>query len=386
MERAAALSKATLRGATTDNAVVNVVPRGDGATLLAISEPTSATFAFDGDTLETLGRYRYGDAGLGLLHTAHPLPRRGGLVNVATRLVPPGYDVYESDEGLENVRKIASLASSRKWDVSWHHAFAATATKAVIVETPACYNVGALAGAGAADHVVFDWKPEGGTVVNVVDLDTGAVLARRACERTFFFFHCANAYDDGDRVVVDLCAYDDATIVDDLSLASMERPPDVGGVSSGRLVRVTVDLADGGAPATFEAIDDAAATGRFAEFPAVNPRCAGERHRFVYAVGARRPTNVANVLTKTDVRTKETRVLVDEDVRVVGEPLFVPDPAPGAAEDAGALLVAIHDRRGDAHLAVVDAATLRETARVTMPRGTVPYGFHGVWCADDHEH
>ena len=378
-DRVASLVRSSLRGGTTDNAVVNVLPRPDG-TLLAISEPTSATFRVDGDTLATLGRDRYdGGDSVGLLHTAHPLPRLGKLVNVATSLAPPRYEVYVADDGLRNPRRVASLPSARAFDVSWHHAFAATATKAVVVETPAVYNVGALMGAVGADHVAFDWKPEGGTWVTVVDIASGAVVARRRCERDFFFFHCANAFEEGGSVRVDLCAYDDARIVDGLSLAAMRRDPAVGGVEVGRLARLDVAL-DGDAPATLEFLDDAAATGEFSEFPVVNPAVAGARHRYVYAVGAARPTNVANVLTKTDCDARTTKTLAWPGVAVVGEPLFVPDPA-GAREDDGALLVVLHDVSGDAHVAVVDARTFAEVARATMPRGAVPYGFHGAWRA-----
>ncbi|KAH8053094.1 oxidoreductase [Aureococcus anophagefferens] len=334
------LVRSSLRGGTTDNAVVNVLPRPDG-TLLAISEPTSATFRVDGDTLATLGRDRYdGGDSVGLLHTAHPLPRLGKLVNVATSLAPPRYEVY-----------------------------------AVVVETPAVYNVGALMGAVGADHVAFDWKPEGGTWVTVVDIASGAVVARRRCERDFFFFHCANAFEEDGSVRVDLCVYDDARIVDGLSLAAMRRDPAVGGVEVGRLARLDVAL-DGDAPATLEYLDDAAATGDFSEFPVVNPAAA----RGTAAPLAPRPTNVANVLTKTDCDARTTNTLAWPGVAVVGEPLFVPDPA-GAREDDGALLVVLHDVSGDAHVAVVDARTFAEVARATMPRGAVPYGFHGAWRA-----
>ncbi|KAH8071301.1 oxidoreductase [Aureococcus anophagefferens] len=344
-DRVASLVRSSLRGGTTDNAVVNVLPRPDG-TLLAISEPTSATFRVDGDTLATLGRDRYdGGDSVGLLHTAHPLPRLGKLVNVATSLAPPRYEVYVADDGLRNPRRVASLPSARAFDVSWHHAFAATATKAVVVETPAVYNVGALMGAVGADHVAFDWKPEGGTWVTVVDIASGAVVARRRCERNFFFFHCANAFEEDGSVRVDLCVYDDARIVDGLSLAAMRRDPAVGGVE---------------------------------RVPRRQPGRRG-RHR-AYAVGAARPTNVANVLTKTDCDARTTNTLAWPGVAVVGEPLFVPDPA-GAREDDGALLVVLHDVSGDAHVAVVDARTFAEVARATMPRGAVPYGFHGAWRA-----
>ena len=215
----------------------------------------------------------------------------------------------------------------------------------------------------------FDWKPEGGTWVTVVDIASGAVVARRRCERNFFFFHCANAFEEDGSVRVDLCVYDDARIVDGLSLAAMRRDPAVGGVEVGRLARLDVAL-DGDAPATLEYLDDAAATGAFAEFPVVNPAVAGARHRYVYAVGAARPTNVANVLTKTDCDARTTNTLAWPGVAVVGEPLFVPDPA-GAREDDDAYHVVANPDRPD-ELREVLKADVEEKKRLklsSMPTG-----------------
>lgn len=91
-------------------------------------------------------------------------------------------------------------------------------------------------------------------------------------------------------------------------------------------------------------------------------------------VGVRRPGNVANVLCKTDVAARTTVVQDFGGVGVVGEPLVVADPA----SDAAVLLVVTHDPSGAAHLVVVDAASMEEVARGTLP-AALPYGFHGTW-------
>ena len=68
--RAVSLMRGVLRGGTTDNACVSVVPTSDGGAV-CLSEPTRASYDIDPQTLETLGAHSYKGSDLpGLLHTA----------------------------------------------------------------------------------------------------------------------------------------------------------------------------------------------------------------------------------------------------------------------------------------------------------------------------
>jgi carotenoid cleavage dioxygenase-like enzyme len=51
-----------------------------------------------------------------------------------------------------------------------------------------------------------------------------------------FAFHQTNAFNDGDAVVIDLCAYPDAAIVEGLGLERL-RGPGTAGLTSSRLLR-----------------------------------------------------------------------------------------------------------------------------------------------------
>ena len=71
--RAVSLMRGVLKGGTTDNACVSVVPTPNGA--VCLSEPTRASYVIDPVSLETLGAHSYKGSGLpGLLHTAHRRP------------------------------------------------------------------------------------------------------------------------------------------------------------------------------------------------------------------------------------------------------------------------------------------------------------------------
>ena len=266
---------------------MNIVRTRDGR-CVAVSEPTRASYEVDAASLRTVGKWDYGGR-VGLLHTAHPLRYGGGFVNVATSLAPPRYAVYTLDGNLRNPVERCALAPSRAFpDVSWHHSFARAGKYVVIIETPCVYNLGALLGAADAAHVAFDWRDGAETLLRVVDADAGREVARRTCERSFFFFHVANAFVEGGVISIDLAAYDDAAMVNGLSLERMRDDPRSDGAPESRLVRVSVDIADTAAePATVTPLDDASKTGRFCEFPVVDPRRDGVRHDAVYSVGAR---------------------------------------------------------------------------------------------------
>lgn len=64
----------------------------------------------------------------------------------------------------------------------------------------------------------------------------------------------------------------------------------------------------------------------------------------------------------------------------MGEPIFVEDPE-GDVEDAGVILtVALDTAAKNSFLAVIDAKTMTEVARATVPQ-PVPFGFHGAYVA-----
>lgn len=370
--RAVSLTRGVLAGGTTDNACVSVVPTRNKR-VVCLSEPTRASYAVDPTTLETIERHEYKGADLpGLLHTAHPLAYGDGFVNVATSLVPPKYTVYSLDGDFQHPRRICDLAPSHQVpDVSWHHSFALGGKYVIIIETPCVYNVAALVGVADAKHVAFDWRAHQPTTLRVVDLELGREVTSRALHEPCFFFHAANAFVEDGTLSVDVGRYRDASMLNGLALDRMRAAPSLDGATPSRLVRLSLDLEGDGAVRT--TVLDGDASGNFCEFPVVDPRLEGRRHRFVYAVGLARPGNVGNLLTRTDTETHET-IAAGYGACVVGEPLVIPWPG----HDECVVVVVVHDASGDAHL-VLATSELEELARATLPEGGIPYGFHACW-------
>ena len=100
-------------------------------------------------------------------------------------------------------------------------------------------------------------------------------------------------------------------------------------------------------------------------------------YRFVYGIGAARPTPVSNRLVKTDVAGRGGDAAFEVAGMLPGEPLFVPRPG-GAEEDDGVLLSMGTDPDGGSSLYVLAAQDMRLLAQCRSPV-PLPAGFHGCW-------
>jgi len=362
-----------------------LILKGEGT--YALTETVKGTYEFDRETLETKQQVLEG----GLLRTAHAAEFRERFYFVETSFSPPGYAITTTDRSLRSKERVAFVPSAGSGGApSWIHSLAVTETgKLVFVETPAVYDLRKLV-FGSENGTTFRWTPDAkSTWLHVVDLDTKDTT-RVQCPSNFFLFHFANAFEEGGlgELHVDVCAFEDADIIDALLLKAM-RSEKGGDIPASTLTRLT--LKDGEITTTRmdddqddDDDDDASGSssrGSFSEFAAINENFRGKAYRFAYANGARRPTPVANVVTKTDLHSRTTRPLLsDLEYEAVGEPLFVPRHPRSSSEDDGAVLaVGHHGPSGEAHLLIFDARTCREEARLVVPSPGIPYGFHGLW-------
>ncbi|PSL51800.1 carotenoid cleavage dioxygenase-like enzyme [Saccharothrix carnea] len=344
----------------TSNANVNVTSDGDRD--FALTE-TPMAVEFDRDTLATVGIADYDDALDGHVTTAHPhrAPLTGDLVNYVLKFGRRSvYQLYRQ-RGLSR-EPLACLPADRP---GYLHSFAVTERHVVLAVFPLVVNPLSLLLRAKPFIENYRWRPELGTRFVVFDQQDGSVVAD---ERTdaFFAFHHINAYDDDGRVVVDISAYPDSTVVDALYLDKVRGAADLPLAFP---TRYEVDLAGGGIRSR-----------RLAEDSLELPRIAygshnGREYRYAYGVGANGAGDFLNQLVKVDVRSGHV-TRWHEPGRYPGEPVFV--PAPGArAEDDGVLLSVVLDgEAGRSGLLVLDAATFTEIARADVPHA-IPFGFHG---------
>jgi carotenoid cleavage dioxygenase len=255
------------------------------------------------------------------------------------------------------------------------HDFALTERYVVLLDLPVTFSMDAAA---AGSRLPYVWNPAHPPRVGLLPR-AGATREVRWFEvDPCWVFHTLNAYDDGDRVVVDLCPYAGSF---DLSALSGEGAP--------TLERWTVDPASG--TVRRQCLDD-----RGQEFPRVDERVVSRPHRYGYSAvsgevgratvamdGTFADGAFADALLKHDLATGTAQAHSFPRNATVGEAVFAPS-APDAAEDDGYVMAFVHDPdRGAADLVVLSAQDFAAppVARVHLP-ARVPLGFHGSWVAD----
>ncbi|WP_445151716.1 carotenoid oxygenase family protein [Baekduia sp. Peel2402] len=344
----------------TDNANVNLSRVGDE--YIAMTE-TPIPVRFDPETLETLG-HDEGAKKYGQISTAHPHhdPEHGELINFAAHLGRKSvYKIYARATATES-RTLATMAVR---EPSYMHSFALTERYVVLLENPLVVNPLKLA-LGAKSFINnYVWKPELGMRIHAFDRKTGA-LARSWKTDAFFVFHTINAYEDGDALVVDLCAYDDASIIGLLELDRLRTNADAYGPQA-RPLRLTLGV-DGG-------VDTRALADVDLELPRINYRANnGKPYRYVYG-GSTGDAAFLKRLVKVDVSDGSHQVW-DEPGAWAGEPVFVPRPGATEEDDGVVLSVVLDTDAGTSFLLVLDAQSFTEVARARAPHH-IPFGFHG---------
>ena len=373
-------------GEPTDNACVNIVRRG--GRLEAMTETQRSWFEIDPSSLATLRRVEWEGDAVGQLSTAHAQrdPLGGGYINVGTEIAPPlgsCYRIFRLDDEAPHRRQVlATIACADRAAPFWLHAFGLTRRAVVVIEQPAAYSVTAMLGLGSASHGSIDWRAPLGTRVHVLDRSSG-VVRTHTLHPAFFFFHVANAFDRPDgSTCLDICAFDSPQIVTALRLDALLDDDDENArdLPESRLQRLTLPAADDDRPPTMAPVDDDA-SGKFCDLPSIAPSAVGDpAYRYVYTIGAARPTLVSNRLCKVDVTGACPTCIFEREGMLPGEPLFV--PRPGASdEDDGVVLSMGTDADGGSSLYVLDASDMSLLARCRSPVA-LPAGFHGAWLED----
>lgn len=347
---------------SADNANVNVARFGDH--YVAQTE-APRWVAFDPDTLETRGEFRWTDDLTLHLTTAHTAvdPRSGETVGFGLQFGRRHrYHVYAVDPETAARRRIGTVDAEGPGYV---HDCALTRDYVVLVETPLRIDVWrALVpwGDGLLDMLRYD--DDRGTRLLVVDRETGELVADPV-RSPFFTFHHVNAYGSGGDIVMDLVTFEDASIVDALTFETLAEDA-FAAAPEGRLDRFRID------PDTAAVTRTRLYDGGL-ELPTV-PRAVRTRpYRYAYAQATDR--RGANGLVKVDLEAETATEWWGRGV-YVEEPRMVRHPD-ADAEDEGVVLAPALDTDAERTvLLVFDAATLSLLARAPLPHA-VPFGFHG---------
>lgn len=307
-----------------------------------------------GTDADTLGQYDFGGR-LSTNMTAHPkIDGRSG------ELLFFGYDFGPVHLRYHNAAPTGELTRTieiAKPTATMMHDFAVTATRVVFMDFPVMFDLDmALAGRS----IPFRWNDAGPARLGILPRDATTDETRWFPVEPCYVYHPLNAYDDDERIILDVVRHD-RTFVEG-KLENEGSPP--------TLERWHIDPDN--ERLTREVLSD-----RPQEFPRVDPRVECHPHRFGYSVEFELGRGPGSLL-KHDLRTGETlRHDVGENGQA-SEGVFVPQ---GPGEDEGYVLSVIYEASTDTSTLRVIAAqdfAGAPVATVALP-ARVPFGFHGNW-------
>ena len=309
--------------------------------------------------LSTVGRFDFGGK-LRSAMTAHPK-----VDPVTGEMLFFGYDPFGPPWlRYHVVNANGELVRSEDIDIkgpSMVHDFAITERNIVFLDLPVVFDFDLV----GKRPFPAEWKPEYGARVGVMPRDGGNADVRWFDVEPCYVFHPLNAYDDNGTVVIDVARHPKMFATDIYGPA--ELPP--------TLDRWTIDLDAG--KVIEERLDD-----RPQEFPRIDDRLAGRRHRYGYTTSVGVDTEWVHFggLMKHDLQAGTTEGHAFGRGVHAGEGVFVA-ASDDVGEDAGWVLSVVYDERRDASdLVVLDATDFSGSpvATVTLPQ-RVPFGFHGSW-------
>ena len=351
-----------------------------GKKLLALWE-ASVPHRLDPATLETLGK----DDLDGLLKpedsfSAHPridphCEMDGGapcLVNFSVKAgISSTITIYEFDPAGNLLRQHSHAIPG----FAFLHDMAITPNYCIFFQNPVRFNplpfVFGLR--GAAECVAFD--PTGTTKVVLIPRSGDNRDVRILEAPSSFVFHHANAWEEGDKIIVDSIAYDSfPTVESDADFREL----DFDTVPAGQLWRLELSL-------DTQTVQHRVLESRCCEFPSLHPQNVGRNYRYVYIGAAHQETGNAPLqgVLKLDLHTGERQLHSFAPRGFGGEPLFVPRPG-GKAEDDGWVLIMVYDAaayRSD--IVILDARDIEAepVARLHL-KHHVPYGLHGSFTSE----
>ena len=244
------------------------------------------------------------------------------------------------------------------------HDCAFTARFAVVLDLPVTLSMRAVLG---GHRFPFRWNPAHSARVGLLPRHGDGTDIIWCGMEPCFVFHVANAYDgENGQVTLDVIAYDTMFATG------------AGGLDAlGGLERWTVDP---GARSVARRVLDATPQ----EFPRIDERRFGRRHRYAYTVSVPPDGNTqltgATRLYKHDLETGGCRVHEFGDGHLPGEFVFVPAAADSEEDEGWLVGLVVNSADETTDFAVLDARAFEAppVATVRLPH-RIPPGFHGNW-------
>ncbi len=312
------------------------------------------------ETLATLGVFDFGGK-LKTAMTAHPKldPLSSELHLFGYGFLPPYLSYYVVDAHGDLIREEAIDLPNPVM----MHDFQITGRRVLFLDLPVVFDWNA---ARSGDSFPFRWRKEAGARIGVMPRGGKGSDIQWIPIPPCFVFHTLNAYDDGDRVVLEACRFDSLW---EKGVQDTSVPP--------YLTRFVIDPVR-------SSVMETRLDSRISDFPVMDPRRVSQPHRFGYSLwlesgNAYGPAWMKGLL-KLDRNGDRVTAYEAPAGHRLDELVFVP-ASPSSAEDEGFLVGFVYDRGEDrSALWVFDARAIERgpIAQIRLPY-RVPYGFHGTF-------
>lgn len=217
------------------------------------------------------------------------------------------------------------------------------------------------------------------TRIDVICRKTGK-LFKSFYTSSLFFLHVINQYENGGKIIIDICCYEDPSMIDCMyteALKSMQSNPDYAKLFRGRPKRFILDLKQ------TKEVEIKVLCNLGCETPQINyNKHLGRYYRYFYAINSDVDARYPGTIIKVDVENGHTLTWC-EDNCYPSEPIFVANntKSPNTKEDDGILLASMVWGRTATNLIgllVLNAQTMKEIARcVFVTPSVVPKCLHG---------
>jgi all-trans-8'-apo-beta-carotenal 15,15'-oxygenase len=342
--------------------------------LLALWE-AAEPHRLDPYTLETLGKeYFNGVLSAGEAFSAHPrfdpsCTQDGGEPCLVNFSIKPGLKtkitIFELNLAGEVVRKHAHSVRG----FCFIHDFVITPNYCIFFQNPVSFNPipFALGMRSAGECIKLQSNQPTRIIVIPRQPETGVKILET---QAGFIFHHVNAFEVGDKVVIDSICYESLT---ETEPQSDFWQVDFDALSPGQLWRFDLNLKE-------NTVQKELIENRCCEFPSIHPDNVGRPYRYLYIGAARAATGNAplQAILKIDLESGERQLWSAAPRGFVGEPIFVPRPDSQQEDDGWVLLLvydAVHQR---SDVVILDASDLQKgpVARLHL-KHHIPYGLHG---------
>jgi carotenoid cleavage dioxygenase-like enzyme len=241
------------------------------------------------------------------------------------------------------------------------HDFQLTENYVIILYLPMLLNP-----AIALGKSVFDWKPELGAKIGLMKRNEELSDTRWFEIEPSYVFHTFNAYEDGDKIILEACRLTPNQGSDLFTTQSTPTP-----------WRWSFNI-------NTSVVNEGPIGDLFTEFPTIDKRRQGMNYLYNYGLQIKEstenyPLHPHGIFKQNRISGKIEGWHLGESLQF-DEALFIPD-SKDSGEDEGWLLSVVYHRAEDrSELLVFNAQkpTTGPVARIILP-SRIPFGFHGIW-------